>query len=292
MRITYFSDIHLEFGALDKLLPAGDILVLAGDITLIGAFDPDSPLFASLELRKRTKEFIKRCVASFDRVFYVIGNHEAYNASLSTAPDLIRQHFKDVTLLDDKAVALSNDVILVGGTLWTDMAKGKAARHIRDKLNDFDCISYESYERDGRVGIFTPEDAMALHENTKAFISETAKSNPTKTIVVATHHAPHAKGINREHVNDRHGTNAGYFTDMSDFIAAHANIRHWIFGHTHIQTKFKIAQCQVVSNARGYFKRETSADNFDPDKWFEAKPLSKRKAKVTEPAIATSSPVA
>ena len=40
MRIHYMSDVHLEFGALDKPLPEGDVVVLAGDITLLAALDP------------------------------------------------------------------------------------------------------------------------------------------------------------------------------------------------------------------------------------------------------------
>ena len=40
MRIHYMSDLHLEFGALDKPLPKGEVLVLAGDITLAASLDP------------------------------------------------------------------------------------------------------------------------------------------------------------------------------------------------------------------------------------------------------------
>ena len=40
MRIHYMSDVHLEFGALEKPLPKGDVVILAGDITLLAAIDP------------------------------------------------------------------------------------------------------------------------------------------------------------------------------------------------------------------------------------------------------------
>ena len=35
VKIHYVSDIHVEFGALDKPLPEGDVLLLAGDTTVI-----------------------------------------------------------------------------------------------------------------------------------------------------------------------------------------------------------------------------------------------------------------
>ena len=33
MKVHYMSDLHLEFGQLEKKLPEGDVLILAGDMS-------------------------------------------------------------------------------------------------------------------------------------------------------------------------------------------------------------------------------------------------------------------
>jgi Icc-related predicted phosphoesterase len=266
MKIVLMSDIHVEFGALEKPMPKGDVLVLGGDITLTGIWDPDSQHYKHRRITERTMALLDAALASFDRIFYLIGNHEAYGSDLSKTPSLIRKHMKGVTLLDDKAVELGDGVILAGGTLWTDMDDGKAAFRVGRGMNDFRVVAYT---KEGRTGTFDPATAMEMFAATKAFIAKTAKANPDKTIVVATHHAPSIQGLNPEHVDDRAGINHGYYTDLHSFIEAHPNIRWWLHGHTHIQTSYPIGQCTVVSNARGYINQESSADTFDPDCWFD-----------------------
>ena len=268
MKIFQLSDLHLEFGPLDAKLPTGEVVILGGDITLLGALDPESPYYHDGRgVRERTMAFVEQCKTNFERVFYLIGNHESYNYSLTLAPGIIRRKLPMVTLLDDTAVDLGSGVILAGGTLWTDMNEGKAAWAVGRGMNDFRCISIEDKSGDNRI--FTPQDAMERFARTKRFLARTAKKHPDETIVVATHHAPDKRGINKEHVDDRYGINHGYFTDMTAFIAEHPNIKWWSHGHTHIQTAYKIGQCQVISNARGYINREHSADTFSPDCWFD-----------------------
>jgi hypothetical protein len=269
MKITVASDIHLEMGPINELLPTGEILILGGDITLTGIFDPDSELYQHALLTERTEAFLDQCKDSFERVFYLVGNHEAYNSNLSITPAIIKKHFKQVTLLDDKAVDLGDNVILVGGTLWTDMNGGKNHHRIgkpegstfrQAAMNDFNLIAMG-----GRL--FTTHDAVARFNKTKAFIGKTAEANPDKTIVVATHHSPSIKGINPAHTYS--SINAGYFTDLHGFIKEHPNIKWWSFGHTHMQKAFKIHQCTAISNARGYIGQEHSADTFNFDCWFD-----------------------
>ena len=43
MKIVQVSDVHVEFGALDKPLPNGDVLILGGDIELSLTHIPAKP---------------------------------------------------------------------------------------------------------------------------------------------------------------------------------------------------------------------------------------------------------
>ena len=276
MRIHLVSDIHLEFGGLNRHLPDGQFLILAGDITLLNAFDPEEASYTfRAALRERTEAFLDQCRDSFERIFYLIGNHECYGYNLDLAPKIIKRCFKGVTLLENKAVDLGDDVILVGGTLWTDMNEGRDAWLVGRAMNDFQCIHIA--DKKG-TRTFRPEDAMKKFARTKRFIDRTAKANPAKTIVVATHHAPSIQGLNPEHTRGTGSRiNAGYYTDLHVFIESLPNIRFWLHGHTHIQKRYRIAQCQVISNARGYIGQEHSADVFDPDCWFD--PVTGRHSK-------------
>ena len=276
MRIHYCSDIHLEMGDLKRPFPTGDVLVLAGDITTLGCLDSQRPgHLLSYGLRQRTRKFFEDVSANFNRVFYLMGNHEAYHYHIDQAADTIRRELPMVEFLDDRAVELADGIILVGGTLWTDMDGDNPVAHIRvgRGMNDFRMIA--AGPNNAR---FSTHDAVARHHKTMAVIRAAAQGNPGKTVVVATHHAPSFKGVNPAHAGSV--MNPGYASSLDSFIMSQPNIRHGIFGHTHLQTAFKIGQCDVVSNAKGY-PHESSAATFSMDRSFEVfAPLELRTAKV------------
>jgi len=264
------SDLHLEFGALDRPIPHGDVLILAGDITLIGVLDKGDELHhRHPELHARTVAFFTEAAKNFRRVFYLMGNHEAYSYNISKAPRVIRHRLPMVEFLDDRSVHLSDDVVLVGGTLWTDMNMGKAHDFIGGKfgnarMNDFNLIWKSSK---GGTEKFTTYDAAKRFRKTIRVIEEVAETYRDKTVVVATHHAPSYRGINPEHGGGV--LDAGYASDLEAFIKTRHAIKHWIHGHTHIQAEYEIGHCTVHSNGRGYYQRERSAATFNPDTSFE-----------------------
>ncbi|MGE5509903.1 MAG: metallophosphoesterase [Bacteroidota bacterium] len=290
MRIHYMSDLHLEFGAFDKPLPRGDVLLLVGDITLLAALDPSSENYERLaRTRQRTQDFLEACRRNFRRIIYVIGNHEAYGYCLTWSPSLIRRAMADVELLDDCVIELDRKTLLVGGTLWTDMGGGRAHERIRRALNDFRLIRIE---KDGQLEDFDTHDAVRCHKRTLELIGQTAETHPSRTIVVATHHAPSVKGLSPEHVHSS-PLNDAYYSDLEGFIAAYPNIRHWVHGHTHLQKAYRVAQCRVLSNARGYVMHEDCAATFDPNRWFATGCAAKRapKRKKAPPSPGTEEPI-
>ena len=265
MRIHYMSDLHLEFGALDKPLPEGDVLVLAGDITLAATLDPARTDKTASAVREATQRLIGEAQHNFDRVVYLMGNHEHYGFCIDDSADAIRRHFPDVTLLEDGHVDLG-DAILCGATLWTDMGGGDPMVElaVQRAMSDF----YIIQTRDGdRLRGLRPADVRPRFAASRAHIAGLAEENPSKKLVVATHHAPSKLGVAPSQRESR--INAAYYTDLHAFIEERPNIVAWIHGHTHVQTEYDVGQCRVRSNARGYAGRERAATVFEPDKWFE-----------------------
>ena len=265
MRIHYMSDLHLEFGALDKPLPKGEVLVLAGDITLLAALDTSEANAGRRELRESTLGLFDEAERNFDHVVYLMGNHEHYGFCIDDSAEAIRRHFPRVTLLEDAHVALG-DTILCGATLWTDMGGGDLATElaVQRAMSDFYVIETREGER---TRALRPADARRRFTSSLAYIGKVAEENPDKKVVVATHHAPSLQGVAPSQRVSR--INPAYYTDLHAFIEARPTIGAWIHGHTHVQTEYAIGQCRVLSNARGYAGRERAAVSFEPDRWFE-----------------------
>ena len=265
MRIHYMSDLHLEFGALQKPLPKGEVVILGGDITLLAVLDPVKTDASARRVRKATLEFFDAAQRSFDKVVYLMGNHEHYGFCIDESADAIRHYFPGVTLLEDAHVVLG-DTILCGSTLWTDMGGGNPVTElaVQRGMSDF----YVIETRDGdRIRALRPSDVRARFVASLAHIEKLAHENRDKTVVVATHHAPSRLGLAASQRSSR--LNPAYFTDLHAFIEDRPNIGVWIHGHTHVQTEYAIGRCRVLSNARGYAGREPAAARFEPDRWFE-----------------------
>src|SRR3990167_135348 len=108
MKITFFSDIHEEFGTLDTdLVHPGDILVIAGDLC------PFHLGLAELTLLELS--------AKFEHIIYVAGNHEYYGWDIKHAspPFLPREN---VHFLHNQSITI-RDKLFLGCTLWTDFGK-------------------------------------------------------------------------------------------------------------------------------------------------------------------------
>ena len=207
-------------------------------------------------------------VSGFDRVYFLMGNHEHYRGHYQSSPGILRQFIVDngfdpskYVVLDNDSVALDDKTILVGSTLWTDMNW-----NVGRGMNDFRLIEYGPLDDVGMARTFTTEDAMAEHKKALAFITEVVEANPDKRIVVATHHTPSYQSNGRAY-NDSTIID-GYCSNLEDFILDHPNITDWIHGHTHVNVEYMIGQCRITSNMRGYVAYDFST-NFTKDKFLE-----------------------
>jgi hypothetical protein len=126
-RVQIHSDIHLEKYPHRRILPKTSTLILAGDIGV--------PLFASY------KSFFSDTSRSFDRIYYVLGNHEYERAwmhidktnyhELHTKfrernlmiKDLLST-FSNITILDNQYTRIDG-LLVFGGTLWSNFIASK-----------------------------------------------------------------------------------------------------------------------------------------------------------------------
>jgi len=225
VRINYFSDIHLEFGALEAPDNDADIIIAAGDIGV------------STQGVEWLKTFNKPVV-------YIAGNHEFYTHEYQQTLQLIRKRCagSNVHFLENDCFIFQG-VRFLGCTLWADLfVEGdKTAAALGKTLNDFRRIKFA--ER--------PFDAVQfsqLHQNSKTWLEqELAQPYSGKTVVV-THHAPSLWSWNDTAYALK---KLAYCNDMKPLLHEY-EIAAWFHGHVHCQIDYRIAGARILCNPRGY----------------------------------------
>ena len=139
MKIKVVSDLHLEFSDVNIQNNENcDVLILSGDImTAEDLHDhPETSysMYSNVNLDNlgrrqavalRFRDFLKRVSFQFPHVVYVAGNHEFYHGRWDASLTHLREEcskFPNVYFLE-RNMKVIDDVIFVGGTLWTDMNK-------------------------------------------------------------------------------------------------------------------------------------------------------------------------
>lgn len=263
MRIKVVSDLHLEFS--DVLIPNDenvDVLVLSGDILVAEDLhdhpspDPYTPGgMASFSHRMtsslRYQQFMKRVSDDYPHVIFIAGNHEFYNGKFYKTVDYLREYcagFPNVYFLE-RDTKVIDDVVFVGGTLWTDMNKGDplTLHAVRDMMNDYKRIRND---QKGYTAL-KPIDTALRHRETLDYIRHVVKENRDQKCVVVGHHSPSHLSIHDEYRDDSL-MNGAYHSDLSEFILDHPQIKLWTHGHTHHFFDYMIGETRVVCNPRGY----------------------------------------
>ena len=237
MKIQLASDLHLEFLArwpterLVRPASGADLLVLAGDIGNGGA---------------ALKHFADWPVP----VVYLAGNHEYYDHVLMGTREKIRLECKKlgITFLDNDAITMG-DTRILGATLWTNYrlpnlnrTQSQLMEYAGSRINDHFLI------RSGRHP-FTPQDALSLHEESRAWLeTELAKPWAGKTVVIS-HHGCHPLSVHPRYIGE--ALNAAFVSDLSDLMPC---IDLWLHGHVHDSFDYRVGRCRVVANPAGYVK--------------------------------------
>lgn len=276
-RLRYASDVHLEINAAHAVPHfiqgvEDEMMVFAGDTTVTTALRKRANDAGSRKHKGKFKALLEQ-ITGFDKVFFLMGNHEHYRGHFQDSAAIMREFiYEDAGMPEDKFFVLDNDAhdlnestILVGATLWTDMRRDNPDAHwlVGRGMNDFRLITYGDFMDQST---FTTYHAVEEHRMALAFIKKVAVENRDKRIIVATHHAPSYQSNGRAY-NDSMIID-GYCSDLEDFILDHPNISDWIHGHTHVNVEYKIGQCRITSNMRGYVGYDHNT-NFTADQFLE-----------------------
>lgn len=270
MKIRLISDLHRDINyhyPLD-LHSIGDddiFTIVAGDVS-------GSPIGASRWLKK-----------NINHGAFISGNHDVYDTELKIED--IKKFFasefpfdSDITYFDYEVGVLSKDigdnVLLIADVLYTDYAypieyrnpTGDVKKNLciadpwrsgfRGGMNDFNygtCykkwagLNDSSSSNEGRL---VPEYYLEHHIASFDAITKIVESNPTKDILLMTHHCISPKCIDDAYDNE--SLNASYVSDKEAWIIAHPNIKCICSGHIHARKSFKVGNALYVMNALGY----------------------------------------
>lgn len=267
MKITLVSDLHLEFSDVNLTNEQGaDVLILGGDIMIAqDLHDHPEPANAiersmitngqGLGRRQQTaqqfRDFLKRVSFQFPHVVYIAGNHEYYHGKWPDSIQYLRDEisaYPNIYFLENDVKEI-DDVVFVGGTLWTDMNQGDpiTINVVSSMMNDYRIIrnSDRNYAR------LTPSDTVIRHKNTLKHIKTVVEADPSKKYVVVGHHAPSKQSTKPRYEKEFH-MNGAYSSNLSEFILDHPQIKLWTHGHTHNCFDYMIGSTRIVCNPRGY----------------------------------------
>ena len=263
MRIKLVSDLHLEFSDINiKNDQNYDVLILGGDICIaqdLHDFPEQNVRTAAMlemlssrqEKAQRFRDFFKRCSFQFPHVIYIMGNHEFYHGKFYAAVDYMRDEcakYPNVYMLEQD-MKIINDVVFVGGTLWTDMnRRDPLTMHaVKDMMNDFRIVRNDQRG----YAAMSALDVAIRHDKTLGYIKLIVQEHKDKKCVVVGHHAPSFKSVSEQYASQTL-MNGGYASDLSEFIMDHPQIVLWTHGHMHQPFDYVIGETRVVCNPRGY----------------------------------------
>lgn len=241
MKIQYFSDIHLEFGATALPTTDADVIVAAGDVG-VGAGGV---------------EWLK---GSGKPTIYIAGNHEYYGGDIGEVQRAIAAAVAGsaVHYLECGSVELDG-VRFLGTTLWTDFMGGNARlmATLREHMND-----YQQITLDGRP--LLPEDLAAINRASREWLEgELARDHPGKTVVV-THHAPLFASWRAA---ENSIFKSAYCNNLTRLFVERP-VALWLHGHVHARSDYLANNVRVLCNPRGYDGFQL-VDGFDPARTIE-----------------------
>ena len=232
MKVKVISDLHLEFGEYNNI-GSGDVLVLAGDICIINDIIAEWCIHPNSD--NTFLNFFDECVRNYNKVFYVMGNHEHYGWDLEISEMWLRKCLPEgITLLVNQ-VEEYNGVNFVGTTLWANY------NNCGNLMSDFKQI---------KCGDDYITEETLRNENKKniQFLKETI---PTlDNVIVITHHSPSMLSVDDS--RKELGVSNGYANDLDSFIEENTNIKYWFHGHIHESNNYIVGETNVISNPRGY----------------------------------------
>lgn len=237
MKIQYCSDLHLEFKHNNRfvknhpLIPAGEVLILAGDIVP----------FADLEKHSAFFDFVSE---HFEMVYWLPGNHEYYGSDILNKDFVTNEKIRENVWLVNNVVITYNKVDFIFTTLWSEISP----RHeweISRTGADFSAINYDRH-------VFTVFYCNSLHKQCRYFLEEALTKPTHNKRVVVTHHVPTLFHYPEKYINSN--IREAFSVELFDVIES-SNADYWIYGHHHCHVpEFTIGKTKLITNQLGYVK--------------------------------------
>ena len=267
MKLQIVSDLHLEFNSNVTIENAGaDVLCLAGDICLAYHLyrHPLSNLPNNAEngdKAKRYRDFFDQVSRNFDRVLYVMGNHEHYSGRWNNTAEWLREAltpWSNIKLLDNQWVDFGN-VRVIGTSLWTDLNASDPLTllSVKDMMNDYRAITINN---NGVYHKLRPIDTIEAHRQALDTIKIGTEQWDGKVVVLG-HHAPSQQSIHERYKHEWI-MNGAFCSKLDEFILNQEKIKVWIHGHVHNTFDYMIGDCRIICNPHGYPGEKT---NFSPN---------------------------
>jgi Icc-related predicted phosphoesterase len=247
MKIQILSDLHVEFKDYEYQKCDSDVVVLAGDI----------------HTKDRGIEWAIKNIEG-KPVVYVLGNHEFFGKSHPKfiAEARSKASGTNVHLLENEYINIEG-VNFIGCTLWTDFEIFGDPR-----IAGYQCqqvmTDYKKIRKSPQYSKLRSIDTALIHAQSLNWLGKTLESLKGEPNVVVSHHGP---SINSSPIGKREDiTSAAYVSDLEGFISDHQP-KFWFHGHLHNSSEYKIGDCTVVCNPKGYPGDENC--HFDPVKCVE-----------------------
>lgn len=282
-QLQILSDLHLEgtqfasYYSTFSFPASAPALALVGDIGK--ANDPELLQFLTWQCYR------------YRYVFYVLGNHEAYDSSYSAAADKIRSfgneiaHRRLAVRASDKSPAddVQNEQVQVPGE-FIFLNRGRfdvpdsnltilgctLFSHIRAEQREdvaMYCNDFVGPFGDKGIPGWTTDMHNAAHGRDLAWLNrvvqEVQAENANRQIVILSHHSPSVQSIANDpaHVADERGVQSAFTTDLSaEPCWTSKAVCVWVFGHTHFNCDFTEdingRALRLVANQKGYSRNE------------------------------------
>jgi predicted phosphodiesterase len=264
VQIQLMSDLHLETPKSRPtynefvIQPQCKYLALLGDIGIV----KDQALFHFLELQ----------LQHFDKVFFVLGNHEPYQSTHYEATKAMQQFEIDIKtrrkpttgefiFLHRTRHNLSEAVTILGCTLQSRISQDQM-QTVSMFCSDFQEICDWTVEMHNDAH---GEDLTWLNEQ----VSVIQDTDPNRRIMVMSHHCPtmSRETASPSHLEDANGIRTAFSADLSQEICwTSPQVVVWAFGHTHFNCDYidKATGKRVIANQKGYRRNENV--DFDSNK--------------------------
>lgn len=247
MKIQIISDLHfdrMKIGIRDSIVetivnPAADFIVLAGDIAE-GGF-----MIQFLHELKKTRK----------KAIFVPGNHDYWNEHVNCYAEKTKELFSaydNIALFNEYVII--EDVLFVGGTLWTDISHPIDANIVQMLMYDFRKVR----------GIST-QWWLNQHLEAKHVIEETLKFPDFQNLkkIVVTHHSPSFKTCPQKYKFE--SSNCGYYSDLEQIMHEDWAPDIWIHGHVHEACDVVIGKTRIIRNPFGYVTYDAESTGFNKD---------------------------